>query len=74
MAGLSFDAHLSLETAGLFRAVSDLVLVIKARSAVYSNYRRTELRNLPGRELEFLEHRAEQMLGGAVVSWLSRLP
>ena len=89
MLGLSFDPTLALKTAAVIMAITGLVLVIKSHNAVHRNYRRTELWILLGREIEFPEHRAQQILGtvlkdtyaryarlilaGALVSWLLSL-
>ena len=87
--GLSFDPHLALQTAAIGLAITGVVLVVKALNAAHRNYRRTELWILLGRQIEFPEHRAQQILGtvlrdtyaryarlilgGAVGAWLLSL-
>ncbi len=70
--GLSFDPLLALRTAAVVLGIVGLVLVLKALNASHRNYRRTELWILLGREIEFPEHRAQQILGGVLKDTYAR--
>ena len=89
MLGLSFDPALALRTAAVLLGITGAVLIVKAVNAVRRNYRRTEVWILLGRQIEFPEHRAQQIIGtvlkdtytryarmvltGAAVAWILSL-
>ena len=70
--GLSFDPRLALRTAAVILGIVGVILVVKSHNALRRNYRRTELWLLLGREIEFPEHRAQQILGTVLKDTYSR--